>query len=204
MPNESICQIHGPYAASLGSCPYCAKSSNGRPQPPRPLDEEDNMPTDIGFRAPGSRVSLSNDDDAPTELPGGRRLGGRILDADDEESTHLGQRRDLDETEVEFNKEIRIEGILWVKEGSRRGQIYKIKNVCVIGRKNTDIIIEDQKVSREHAKLAFKEDHFILLDLLSENGTYVNGEKILSVTTLKENDLIKIGSTVLVLKILEV
>jgi len=59
--------------------------------------------------------------------------------------------------------------------------IYEIapNSVLNIGRLDTnDIVLDDYKVSREHAVLKFSGTDFMLLDLASTQGTYVNGERI--------------------------
>jgi pSer/pThr/pTyr-binding forkhead associated (FHA) protein len=59
--------------------------------------------------------------------------------------------------------------------------IYEIapNSVLNIGRLDTnDIIIDDYKVSREHAVLKYSGADFLLLDLASTHGTYVNGERV--------------------------
>jgi hypothetical protein len=59
--------------------------------------------------------------------------------------------------------------------------IYEIapNSVLNIGRLDTnDIVLDDYKVSREHAVLKFNGSEFMLLDLASTQGTYVNGERI--------------------------
>ncbi len=202
MANDLICPIHGPYPASMGSCPYCSKGSSGRPRAPQPLEDEDNMPTDLGdgYRPGGARHSFG-DDEAPTDLPPSRRGVRRILDID-EEATDLGHHRDIDETELEF-KEVGPQAIFWVREGPRRGKIYKISDDMIIGRKSADLVIDDPKVSSTHAKIVVDDDQYVIVDFRSKNGTYVNGERIRSETILKENDLIKIGDTVFVLKVLD-
>lgn len=201
MANDLICPIHGPYSATLGSCPYCASGTGGRPRAPQPLDAEDDMPTDLGGMRQGSGRPSFNDDDAPTDLPIGRKGGHRILDID-EEATDLGHRRDIDETELEF-KEEGPQAIFWAKEGPRRGKIYKIKDEMIIGRRDADLVIDDPKVSGIHAKIVLENDHFVVVDFKSKNGTFVNGEKIRSETPLKENDLLKIGEATFVLKLLD-
>ena len=135
MSNELICPMHGPYSAALGSCPRCAKGSSGRPQAPQPLDEEDEMPTDLGggYSPRAARSSYNDDDKSPTVLPGGHKGGRRILDMDEEE-TGLGRYRDDDVTELEFEV-TGPQAIFWVKEGPRRGKIYKITDDMVIGTK---------------------------------------------------------------------
>jgi len=202
---ELLCPQHGPYDSSNGSCPYCAGSTR-RPQAPTPL--EDDLPTDLG-RAPRPAGAYGGfagglDDEGPTQIGGKRKAGGRILDMDDEEATQIGRggSRGLDETEIE-SPQTGAQAILWVKEGPRRGQIFKIKEEATIGRSEGTIILDDPKVSNPHAKLALVNQEYILADFLSKNGTFVNGERISSTTKLKENDTIKIGDRVFVLKVLQ-
>jgi hypothetical protein len=52
-------------------------------------------------------------------------------------------------------------------------------SVLNIGRLDTnDVVLDDFKVSREHALLKYSEGKFTLIDLASTHGTYVNGEGI--------------------------
>jgi len=65
-----------------------------------------------------------------------------------------------------------------------------------IGRlPSNDIIINDQSVSREHAVLIILENEYSILDLNSSNGTFVNGMRIHGVSSIKRNDIIKVGSS---------
>ena len=69
-----------------------------------------------------------------------------------------------------------------------------------IGRSSeNDIVIDDDtNISRHHAELFIDdEERVFLTDLNSANGTYVNGKKLLGSEFLKENDIVKIGKTVL-------
>jgi hypothetical protein len=59
--------------------------------------------------------------------------------------------------------------------------IYEIapNSVLNIGRLDTnDIVLDDYKVSREHAVLKFSRSDVMLVDLASTHGSYVNGERI--------------------------
>ena len=59
--------------------------------------------------------------------------------------------------------------------------IYEISpnTVLNIGRLDSnDIVLDDYKVSREHAVLKISRTDMLLVDLASTHGTYVNGEKI--------------------------
>ena len=62
-----------------------------------------------------------------------------------------------------------------------------------IGRKrNNDVIIENLAVSSHHAKIDSVGDDFVLIDLQSKNGSFVN-EKLVDTHWLKPGDVINIG-----------
>lgn len=64
-------------------------------------------------------------------------------------------------------------------------------------RRTGDIVINDVAVSRLHAMIFFDEVGVGMLDLVSKNGTYVNGEEIES-RLLRPGDTIEIGETKMV------
>ncbi|MBN1666790.1 MAG: FHA domain-containing protein [Anaerolineales bacterium] len=202
--NELLCPIHGPYDASHGTCPYCA-NPGGRPPAPPPLgDDFDDLPTDIGAAYPAASPGRGyGDDELPTELGG--NAPGPGLSFDDIDPTEVGRvaRDHFDETELDFVDDSLL-GILWVKESRmlRRGQIFKIKDGTVVGRSRGDLVVDDPKASNPHAKFRVQGEAFIIGDMMSKNGTQVNGNKIDAATLLAENDEIKIGETVFVLKVL--
>lgn len=69
-----------------------------------------------------------------------------------------------------------------------------------IGRHIENYInLTDPKVSREHALLEYNsvKKQFILKDLNSTNGTYLNGQRISKEERVKPGDTIKIGDTTL-------
>ena len=67
------------------------------------------------------------------------------------------------------------------------------KETLTVGRADdNDIVIENLAVSGHHAKLVRENGDFVLIDLNSLNGTFVNGHKV-SKWILKTNDLITIG-----------
>ena len=213
MSQEGFCEKHGPYDAALGRCPYCERE-RGLPAAPPALDDE--LPTDPwggrGRAAGGSdevtdprgrAQQYESELDEITDWP--KRRGG---DWDDEDETQLpgGRRRrggwEDDETVVE-RSEKGLLGYLIVKEGMRRGQVQRIRHGTTIGRGDSDILIRDQKVSRLHAKFTVEDNQFFIWDVASDNGTFVNEERIREATALQENDTIKIGDTTFVLKTLE-
>lgn len=62
----------------------------------------------------------------------------------------------------------------------------------VFGREAGDIILKNPAVSGKHARIAMEKNHFILHDLKSTNGTFVNKGRITS-QELHHGDTINIG-----------
>lgn len=61
-------------------------------------------------------------------------------------------------------------------------------------KRGADIVFKDQALSRLHAMIFFDEVGVGILDLVSKNGTYVNGQEIES-CLLKKSDTIELGAT---------
>jgi pSer/pThr/pTyr-binding forkhead associated (FHA) protein len=64
-------------------------------------------------------------------------------------------------------------------------------------RKDNDIVIENLAVSGHHAKIDSVGEGFVLVDLQSKNGSFVN-EQLVSSHWLKDGDLVSIGKHLLV------
>src|SRR5256885_9637562 len=72
------------------------------------------------------------------------------------------------------------------------------KAEVTIGRvQGNDIILPKGNVSKRHSRIVFKDGKFIIVDLKSTNGTYVNGRKITSPIVIKSTDKVYIGDFVL-------
>jgi len=68
------------------------------------------------------------------------------------------------------------------------------KPEVTIGRvQGNDIILPKGNISKRHSRIVLKDGKFIIVDLKSTNGTYVNGRKITSPHILKDADKIYIG-----------
>ena len=88
---------------------------------------------------------------------------------------------------------------LHVLQGPDKGRTYRTLNEpAIIGRTSDQIHLTDHGASRRHAEIRPANGFWVLVDLNSSNGTYLNGQRVISPTTLKHGDQIKVGSTVLV------
>lgn len=66
-----------------------------------------------------------------------------------------------------------------------------------IGRDpHNEVVLEDEGVSRRHARLERRGQRTVIMDVSSKNGTFVNGVELAGVATLKTGDRIAIGSVV--------
>jgi pSer/pThr/pTyr-binding forkhead associated (FHA) protein len=73
-------------------------------------------------------------------------------------------------------------------------EVFPLKNELInIGRKlDNHIVIQDPRVSRNHAQIRIVDDQYVLLDLNSTGGTTVNGNKI-SKSVLYSGDSISLA-----------
>lgn len=81
--------------------------------------------------------------------------------------------------------------ILYTDQGEHR--IPLTTSVTNVGRGLTnDVILEDSRVSREHAQLRYRARRFWISDLRSTNGTFVNGDPIQE-RDLRHGDIVSLG-----------
>lgn len=65
-----------------------------------------------------------------------------------------------------------------------------------IGRApNNDFVLDDDYVSSQHARIQKVEEGWLLQDLNSTNGTYVDGARIGAPVSIKSDMQIRIGKT---------
>jgi hypothetical protein len=160
-----------------------------RPRPPVP------SPSPGGIRAPGGGSSPGG-----MVCPGpgrSRRGAARMGGADAVEQTIL-------ETPAgkTFRKPSALGGKsvhLTILEGPDAGQSFDVTGIgtYTIGRKECDVVLSDEKISRKHASIIIaRAGQYAVSDLASRNGTFVNGIR-LSRRNLQHNDLIRVGNTTL-------
>jgi pSer/pThr/pTyr-binding forkhead associated (FHA) protein len=90
-------------------------------------------------------------------------------------------------------------GILVLQKKHEKAESKELLSSSVhLGRsRDNDIRLESSTVSERHARLEYRTGFWILTDLGSRNGTYLNGRKIEGPTPIRKEDLIYIGHFIL-------
>src|SRR5712671_3179462 len=87
--------------------------------------------------------------------------------------------------------------IISEKGGAERRESFDRTEINVGRVQGNDLMLPKGNVSKRHARLLYRDGRFIVTDLKSTNGTYVNGRKIAQATIVREGDKIYIGDFVL-------
>ena len=84
---------------------------------------------------------------------------------------------------------------LVMRAGPNPGKAFTLsKNEIVIGRDvNADVVINTAEVSRRHSRLHLEAGVYIIEDLGSTNGTFINGQRLTTPVPLRSGDMIMLG-----------
>jgi predicted component of type VI protein secretion system len=84
---------------------------------------------------------------------------------------------------------------LVMRSGPSVGKVYPLdKNEIFLGRDlNNDIVINDPEISRRHSRLFLQGNSYVLEDLGSTNGTFVNGQRLMGPHVLRPGDVVTFG-----------
>jgi hypothetical protein len=87
---------------------------------------------------------------------------------------------------------------LLVQQGPRAGQSFDLdKPVITLGREvGSDIVLEDPQVSRHHVRLTLQAGGYVIEDLGSTNGTFINEQRLMGVQPINPGDQIRLGDNV--------
>jgi hypothetical protein len=86
---------------------------------------------------------------------------------------------------------------LVVTEGDKAGvEIALSGRQLTIGRAgDSDLIVDDEYASTHHAKLVFINGDWLIQDLDSTNGTFLDGQKVGTPMTVSMNTQVRVGQT---------
>lgn len=80
-------------------------------------------------------------------------------------------------------------------DGTEKSYRLQTHRPFTVGRDpGNDIILRDPKVSRHHSEIVFERGFFVLHDLSSANGTFVNGKRV-RVAPLTHGARVRMGNT---------
>ena len=91
--------------------------------------------------------------------------------------------------------------IITEKGGNERREVFDRTEINVGRVQGNELMLPKGNVSKHHARLLYRDGRFIVTDLKSTNGTYVNGRKITQATIVREGDKIYIGDFILRLEV---
>jgi hypothetical protein len=85
--------------------------------------------------------------------------------------------------------------------GPNTGKVYPLEAPeIIIGRDASNVIaINDAEVSRKHAKLILQASAYVIQDLGSTNGTFINGQRITGSQELKPGDTVTLGENIVLM-----
>ena len=87
---------------------------------------------------------------------------------------------------------------LIMRQGPRPNQAFELtKDVYTIGREaGNDITLEDPQISRHHARLTRQGNSYVIEDLGSTNGAFVNGRRVSTPVLLSNGDMLGFADTI--------
>lgn len=87
---------------------------------------------------------------------------------------------------------------LIMRSGPTPGAAFTLEgDQITVGRDSTnEIVINDAEISRRHARLTFQGGKYILEDLGSTNGTFVNGQRLAGPRVLKAGEVVSFGEQI--------
>lgn len=86
--------------------------------------------------------------------------------------------------------------------GGAPGREYLLEQRTIIGRdgRRARVVVDDPRVSSEHAAVVYENHRFVLHDLASTNGTYWNGNRVSSPRPLMDGDRVRVGQIEFIFK----
>lgn len=95
----------------------------------------------------------------------------------------------------------RVPQLVVIEPADQRGQIFTLGDEVTIGRAaGCQVTLDDTYVSQLHARIFVRDGRYLIEDLGSTNGTYVNREKVSAPAPLDPGDRLQVGNVVMELR----
>lgn len=90
---------------------------------------------------------------------------------------------------------------LVMRSGPTPGATYPLEgDQLTIGRDSSNAVaINDAEISRKHARLTFQGGKYVIEDLGSTNGTFINGQRLSGPFVLKSGDVVSFGEQIVLM-----
>lgn len=192
-------------ASEMAQAMHAARMRLERPEAPRPRQP---APNTMPMRAP--QVSAPNPPASAQPWPSGElgacfRCGGQNQ-ADNQFCVHcgyeIGARQDAVDRHMKGGRPLRCR--VSFLTGPLRGQSYRLhQGVTTFGRsQGNDVLLRDDgAVSRQHARLTFISGQWVIEDLNSHNGVYVNRTRVRRPLALAPGDRVRLGDVEMVFEL---
>jgi pSer/pThr/pTyr-binding forkhead associated (FHA) protein/subtilisin family serine protease len=137
-----------------------------------------------GIQCAGGRCTVEDLGSANGVFVNGRRVSRTVLSP--------GDRLRLGDVEVTYEAAGAPRASAWLELGTRR---FPLAAGVTLGRsRDNDVHLTDGRASRRHARIDVEQGVYVISDLGSANGTFVNGERIQR-QALRSGDEIRIGDS---------
>jgi len=162
---------------------------------------------DVGARTEVAHIAPTGTPDTTQEPPATHAEAGRRASSPQPSHSSLPPRSDdepsnLDETLVLHPKpRVRHLGLLINRTDPAERYDIAADSVSIGRASGNDIVVSSSAVSRQHAMIRWVGDRYVISDLESANGTYVDDERARSPTPLRDGARIRFGDTEFVFKV---
>jgi pSer/pThr/pTyr-binding forkhead associated (FHA) protein len=103
--------------------------------------------------------------------------------------------------QVSSSKKARKSGephLLVVEPVSQRGRTFDLGQELTVGRAaGCQVTLDDTYVSQLHARVFARDGQYLVEDLGSTNGTYLNRARVTGMIVMKRGDRLQVGNTVM-------
>ena len=104
-----------------------------------------------------------------------------------------GDRLRLGDVELTYQAAGAVQAQAWLEIGTSRHPL-SLEHTSIGRSRDSNIHLADERASRRHARIDLQQGVFVILDLDSVNGTFVNGQRVTR-QVLRNGDEIRIGES---------